>query len=211
LEPFVQLLWSPNSPFVRKVMIVLHETGLTDRVGTVRAVASMAKVNAEILEHNPLGKIPVLLTEKFGAIYDSPVICEYLDGLHTGARLFPEDNSNRFLALKRQALGDGLLDVLLLTRNEAGRPDGTPSPTYLTGFEKKIAASLHAMEQDASKLGESAFSIGHIAYGCALGYLDFRFSDRDWRGAHPVLARWHATFEARPSALSTRPPEGGAS
>ena len=175
----MQLLWSPRSPFVRKVMIVLHETGLLDRVETVRAVASMANVNPDILRHNPLGKIPVLITPHHGAIYDSPVICEYLDGLHAGVPMFPAEGSARITALRRQALGDGLLDVLLQTRNEAGRPDGAPSPTSLAGFETKVAAALTALEAEAAALAGSAFDIGHIAIGCALGYLDFRFSDRD--------------------------------
>lgn len=186
-------------------MIVLHETGQADQVETIRAVASMAKVNPEIVQHNPLGKIPVLLTAGQGAIYDSAVICEYLDGLHSGRRLFPADPVERMVALRLQALGDGLLDVLLLLRNEAGRPDGIPSPTYLAGFEQKIAAALATLENAAPALGKSAFGIGHIAIGCALGYLDFRFSDRDWRSLHPALARWHASFEARPSAAVTRP------
>ena len=207
----MQLLWSPRSPFVRKVMIVLHETGLLDRVETVRAVASMANVNPDILRHNPLGKIPVLITPHHGAIYDSPVICEYLDGLHAGVPMFPAEGSARITALRRQALGDGLLDVLLQTRNEAGRPDGAPSPTYLAGFETKVAAALTALEAEAVALAGSAFDIGHIAIGCALGYLDFRFSDRDWRRDHPALAEWHAGFEARPSALATQPGEGAAS
>lgn len=200
----MQLLWSPRSPFVRKVMIVLHETGLAGQVETVRAVASMAKVNPEILAHNPLGKIPVLLTDDVGAIFDSPVICEYLDGRHDGPLLFPADRDERIAALSRQALADGLLDVLLLTRNEAGRPDGAPSPTYLAGFETKIAASLKALERHAPTLDQSPFGIGHIAIGCALGYLDFRFAERNWRAAHPALAQWSAGFEARPSAQATR-------
>lgn len=186
-------------------MIVLHEVGLTDRVKTIRAVASMAKVNPDILKHNPLGKIPILLTPDQGAIYDSPVICEYLDGLHLGTRLFPADPVDRILALRRQATGDGLLDLLLLLRNEVARPDGTPSPTYLAGFEQKVAAVLDALETEAPAFGQSAYGIGHIAIGCALGYLDFRFSDRDWRGGHPALAGWQAKFEARPSSLATLP------
>ena len=186
-------------------MIVLHEVGLKYRVETIRAVASMAKVNPDILKHNPLGKIPILLTPDQGAIYDSPVICEYLDGLHLGTRLFPADPVDRILALRRQATGDGLLDLLLLLRNEVARPDGTPSPTYLAGFEQKVAAVLDALETEAPALGQSAYGIGHIAIGCALGYLDFRFSDRDWRSGHPALAGWQAKFEARPSSLATLP------
>ncbi len=165
----------------------------------------MAKVNPEILRHNPLGKIPVLLTADQGVIYDSAVICEYLDGLHNGPRLFPTDPADRLVALRRQALGDGLLDVLLLLRNEVGRPDGAPSPTYLAGFEQKVAAALAALEPEAPDLDKSSFGIGHIAIGCGLGYLDFRFSDRDWRSAHPALAAWYGTFAARPSSLATLP------
>jgi glutathione S-transferase len=190
-------------------MILLHETEMVERVRTVRAVASMAKVNPAIQQHNPLGKIPVLLTDH-GAIYDSTVICEYLDGLHEGPRLFPSDGTDRITALRRQALGDGLLDVLLLMRNEVSRPDGAPSPTYLAGLEQKLVAALAALEAEAPTLGDSAFSIGHIAIGCALGYLDFRFGDRDWRGGHPALALWHAQFEMRPSARATIPGDEGA-
>lgn len=203
----MQLLWSPRSPFVRKVMIALYETGLTDRVETLRAVASMAKVNPEILQHNPLGKIPVLLTPDHGAIYDSRIICEYLDGLHHGARLFPVDAAERITALRRMALGDGLLDVLLLTRNETARSDSAPSPTYLAGFETKVASALAALAAEAPILDEADFGIGHIGIGCALGYLDFRFGDRDWRSAHPALAAWYARFQARPSAVATLPGE----
>ncbi|MDP2782709.1 glutathione S-transferase family protein [Devosia sp.] len=201
----MELLWSPRSPFVRKVTILLHETGLVDRVRNVRAVASMSKVNPEIVRHNPLGKIPVLLTDDLGPIFDSTVICEYLDRLHDGPRLHPSDARDRITALRRQALGDGVLDVLLLMRNEVARPDGAPSPTYLAGFEQKVAASLAVLEAEAPALGDSAFSIGHIAIGCALSYLDFRFSDRDWRGGHPALASWHAQFEFRPSVIATTP------
>ena len=165
----------------------------------------MSKVNPEIVRHNPLGKIPVLLTDDLGPIFDSTVICAYLDQLHDGPRLHPSDAPDRITALRRQALGDGMLDVLLLMRNEVARPDGAPSPTYLAGFEQKVAASLAALEAEAPALGDSAFSIGHIAIGCALGYLDFRFSDRDWRVGHPALASWHAQFELRPSVIATTP------
>lgn len=201
----MQLLWSPRSPFVRKVMIVAHETGLVGQIETVRAVASMAKVNPEILQHNPLGKIPVLLTADAGPLFDSRVICEYLDGLHSGPPIFPVDRMKRFAALRRAALGDGLLDVLLLLRNEAGRPDGVPSKIYLAGFEQKIGASLAALEQEATALDAAEFDIGHVSIGCALGYLDFRFGERDWRRDCPRLANWHARFEARPSAIATLP------
>lgn len=199
----MKLHWSPRSPFVRKVMIVAHETGLADRIARVRSVAVMASPNPAIMADNPLNKIPTLVLDDGSALYDSRVICEYLDGLQGGGKLFPPAGALRFAALRRQALGDGLMDLLVLWRSERSRPVGARSQPLLDAFALKIAAALDALEKDASMLVREPFTIGHVAIGCALSYLDFRFADLNWRDGRPALERWHAGFEARPSAQCT--------
>ena len=198
----MKLHWSPRSPFVRKVMIAAHELGLVERLTCVRTVAATTRPHAELMEENPLSKIPTLVLEDGTVLYDSRVICEYLDSLH-GPRLVPAGGSERMTALRRQALGDGFLDFLLLLRNERERAH--PSDVHLATFNTKRKAVLAALEREADALAVSPFTIGHIAIGCALSYLDFRFADFDWRAAHPRIANWHGAFAARPSVRATEP------
>jgi glutathione S-transferase len=202
----MKLHWSPRSPFVRKVMVFAHETGLVERLTCVRTVVAMRAPNAALLPDNPLGKIPTLLLDDGTPLYDSRVICEYLDALHGGTKLFPEDAQMRWAALRQQALGDGLMDFSLLWRHERER--SPPSQALLDAFRSKYDATLHALEQEAATLREAPFAIGHIAVGCALSYLDFRFSDLDWRASYPLIAAWHASFSARPSVRATQVAEG---
>jgi glutathione S-transferase len=199
----MKLHWSPRSPFVRKVMIVAHERGLLDRIDCVRTVAAMTKPHAELMQDNPLSKIPTLVLDDGSMLYDSPVICEYLDGLGDAPKLFPAEAKARFEALRRQALGDGFLDMLVTLRNERERVH--PSQVHMASTAVRKAAVLQSLEREADALGAAPFGIGAIAIGCALSYLDFRFADEDWRKDHPNIARWHATFAARPSVRATEP------
>jgi glutathione S-transferase len=199
----MKLHWSPRSPFVRKVMIVAHELGLVDRIACVRTVAATTKPHLQLMTDNPLSKIPTLVLDDGTVLYDSPVVCEYLDGLHTGPKLFPADRMERMTALRRQALGDGFLDFLLLLRNERERAQ--PSEVHISAYTTKKQAVLDALDREADALAASPFNIGHIAVGCALSYLDFRFADEDWRKDHPRAARWHQDFAARPSVRATEP------
>jgi glutathione S-transferase len=201
----MKLHWSPRSPFVRKVMIVAHETGLIEKITCVRSVAAMTTPHPELMRDNPLSKIPTLVRDDGAPLYDSAVICEYLDHLHDGPKLFPASFVERTTALHRQALGDGLLDILVLWRGEATRPPALRWVVLLKSFATRTDAALAVLEREVPALERSAFSIGHIAIGCALSYLDFRFADRPWRPAHPQLARWHATFLTRPSVRATEP------
>jgi glutathione S-transferase len=201
----MKLHWSPRSPFVRKVMIVAHEVGVADKLRCVRTVAAMMKPHPELMADNPLSKIPTLVLDDGTALYDSAVICEYFDGLHDGPKLFPAAPRERMVALRRQALGDGWLDALVLWRGELMRPAGQQSEPYLASFAARNEATLAALEREAADLRSSAFSIGHIALGCALAYLDFRFADRGWRHDHPRLADWHAGLATRPSFRATEP------
>ena len=199
----MKLHWSPRSPFVRKVMIVAHERGIVDRLNCVRTVAATTTPHAELMRDNPLSKIPTLVLDDGTALYDSPVICEYLDALDGKPQLFPLEPKLRLVALRRQALGDGFLDLLVLARNERLREQ--PSQLHLTSAAVRSAAVLASLEREADALAASAFDIGHIAIGCALSYLDFRFADQNWRKDNPRLAIWHAAFAARPSVEATRP------
>jgi glutathione S-transferase len=199
----MKLHWSPRLPFVRKVMIVARERGLLDRITCVRTVAATSKPHAELMKDNPLSKIPTLVLDDGRVIYDSPVICEYLDALDGAPKLFPSEPQARLEALRRQALGDGFLDLLVLLRDERMR--ARPSDAHLKSAAARKAAVLDSLEDEASLLSRAPFGIGHIAVGCALSYLDFRYASEDWREGHPGIASWHATFAGRPSVRATEP------
>jgi glutathione S-transferase len=200
----MKLHWSPRSPYVRKVMIVAHELGVAQRLETVRTVVGGTTPHLELMRDNPLGKIPTLVLQDGAIIYDSPVICEYLDTLHDGPKLFP-DWPERLTALRRLALGDGMLDIALAWLGERFRPVEKQSEPHMALWRAKLLACIDALERDADALAAGRFTIGHIAIGIALSYLDFRFDDLAWRDGHPRLAAWHATFDARPSVRANPP------
>ncbi|WEX08718.1 glutathione S-transferase [Chelativorans sp. AA-79] len=199
----MKLHWSPRSPFVRKVMIVLHETGLQNQVECVRSVVAFAGTpNEAVLADNPLGKIPTLVLDDGGALFDSRVICEYLDGLHDGPRLFPNAGPERFRQLRWMALADGLTDILLLWRTERTRPDSAWD-VLLSAFERKTRACFERLEAEAGEITTAPFGIGHAAIICALGQMDFRFQGSRWESAFPRLAAWYAEATSRPSVAAT--------
>ena len=199
------LHWSPKSPYVRKVMICAHELGVVPRLNLVRSVAAMLKPNPAIMEVNPLSKIPTLVREDGSALFDSVVICEYLDAL-AGGSLFPPEGEARWQALRWHAFGDGLLDALILWRNERERQ--VPLQPLLDAFELKVRAALALLDSEAQALGAAPFSIGTLTVGCALGYIDYRFDALGWRSIAPRLAQWHAELCKRPSFQATEPVDG---
>jgi glutathione S-transferase len=201
----MKLYWSPRSPFVRKVMVFAHEAGLAGRIETVKTLVSSTAANRELMRVNPLGKIPTLVTNDGKVLFDSYVICEYLDGLHAGAKLIPQSPDIRWQALRWHALGDNLLDNLVPWRGELMRSKPQQSPETLAAYEAKTRASVDFLESEAAALGSTAVGIGHVAVGVALGYLDFRFPDLGWRDGHPQLSDWHASFAQRPSFRNTMP------
>lgn len=205
----MKLHWSPRSPFVRKVMIVLYEAGIEDKVTCVRTPVAMDKPNLDLLPDNPLIKLPTLVLEDGTALYDSRVICAYLNEL-AGAGLLPAQAHARWTAERRQALGDGLLDVLLLYRQERNKPASRQTPAWLEAFAVKVDAALAALEKEAPALRESPLDLGLIAIGCALSYLDYRFTDLAWRDGHPALAAWHHDFSKRPSVARSQPDDAAA-
>ena len=176
---------------------------LTARITCVRTVAAMTKPHEALMQDNPLSKIPTLVLDDGMVLYDSPVICEYLDALDGTPKLFPQRGAARLIALRRQALGDGFLDLMVTARNEHERAE--PSAVHLASTAVRKAAILDGLEREAESLTMTPFGIGHIAIGCALSYLDFRFANEDWRKGHLHLANWHAAFAARPSVRATHP------
>lgn len=201
----MKLHWSPKSPYVRKVMVCALELGLGERIELIRSVAAMLRPNEQLMADNPLSKIPTLVLDDGTALFDSGVICEYLDDLGGGA-LFPRQGSGRWRALRWQALGDGLLDALILWRNERERE--VPLQALFDAFELKTHAALLRLEAETPALRQSALSIGHVTIGCALGYLDYRFDALGWRRRAPRLAEWFAELRKRPSFHGTEPVDG---
>ena len=203
----MKLYWSPRSPFVRKVMVCVHELGIVDRIQTEYAFVSPSQVNGEVLKVNPIGRIPALVTDSGMVLFDSHVICEYLDAEHGSSRLFPKSGERRWEALRRLALGDGMLETGVLWRTERIRPAPQQSSPILLGYDQKITHALDAVEAEATALKLDAIDIGEIAIGCALGYLDFRFVELDWRTRCPKAAKWFESVNARPSMQQTLPYE----
>ena len=198
----MKLLWSSRSPFARKVMVAAHEIGLEDRIATERVVVGANKPNADVMALNPLNKIPTLVLADGTVLYDSRVICEYLDALHDGTKLFPSGAAARWSALSRQALGDGLMEVAVLRLGEQSRPREAQSESHLAAYRLKVASALDRIEAEGP--GHTGIpDIGHISVGCALGHLDFRFAADEWRSGRPKLTAWYAQFAARPSMRTT--------
>ena len=204
----MKLHWSPKSPYVRKVMICAHELQLIPHLELVRSVAAMLKPNAAIMRDNPLSKIPTLVLDDGSTLFDSAVICEYLNAMANGP-LFPASGSSRWQALRWQAFGDGLLDALILWRNERERPASSVSAELVAAFELKTQAALAQLNKETSALSDAPFAIGHLTIACALGYLDFRFAMLEWRALAPDLAHWYAGQQTRPSFAATEPTAEG--
>ncbi len=203
----MQLHSSPTSPYVRKVRVLLLETGLDAQVEQAVRAVTPTTPNADLNIDNPIGKVPALLTDDGMALYDSPVICEYLDSLHDGPKMFPAPGVARWRALRRQALGDGVLDAAILGRYESSlRPAEKQWPDWLEAQMVKVERSLDAMQGEAAALADTA-DIGTITFACALGYLDFRYGEMGWRSGRPDLADWYDRFAQRPSMQATRAPD----
>jgi glutathione S-transferase len=199
----MKLYWSSRSPFVRKVMVVAHETGLAERIDRERTVVAPAKPNPEVMALNPLNKLPTLVTDEGAVLYDSRVICEFLDALHSGPKLFPADPAARIEALRMQALGDGTLDFLLLWLSERARPAEQQSADLLAALRVKFTTAFDALERQVPGLAQQPFSIAHAAIGCVCGYADFRYAADEWRNGRPQLASWYKDIAARPSFKAT--------
>lgn len=201
----MKLHWSPKSPFVRKVMIAAHELDLLGDIELVRSVAAMREPNPAIMADNPLSKIPTLVLADGRTLFDSVVICEYLNDLADGP-LFPRTGDARWQALRWHALGNGLLDLLILWRNERER--AAPLAQLIDAFELKTRTTLQLLERETAALTAAPFAIGHLTLVCALGYLDYRFAASGWREQAPKLSAWSDAMQRRPSVAATGPVDG---
>ncbi|AXO90312.1 glutathione S-transferase [Pseudomonas parafulva] len=200
------LFHSPLSPFVRKVMLVLHETGQLSRV-TLQAV-NISPVNgdAQLDQDNPIGKIPALRLADGTVLHDSRVICEYLDTQHVGQPLIPREGSARWRRLTLASQADAILDAAVSSRYESFlRPEDKQWDGWLQAQSQKIRRSLANLEQQHLAEIASGFDIVAIGVACALGYLDLRQPAFGWREQQPGLAAWYAEVSQRPSLLATVP------
>lgn len=199
----MKLRYSPTSPYVRKVVMTIIECGLDDAVE--RIVTNAWDPETDLPQDNPLGKVPALIVDDRTTLFDSPVICEYLDSLNQGAKLFPASGPARWQALRYQAIGDGLCDAAVLRRLEQMRPDGERSDKWADRQGAAMVRVFDLLEAEADKLAEG-LTIGTLAVMAGLGYADLRFAHEDWRNGRPKLAAWFATMAERPAYQRTLPP-----
>lgn len=195
------LLYQSHSPYARKVLVCAHELGLAGRLEVIHHETSPTNRNDAVFAQNPLGKVPVLLTQDAGALFDSVVICDYLDRFVGEGRLIPRDRSARYAALRLQALAQGLCDAGIALRWETvRRPEALRYPPLAEGQATKLVEAYDHLEAQADLAGP--VTVGQIALATALAWLAFRGMP-DFRGRAPRLAAWHDDFCRRPSMRAT--------
>lgn len=205
----MKLWYSPASPFARKCLITAHELGIDDQIELLDAAAHPITRDENIARSNPLAKVPTMLLEDGHVLFDSSVICSYLDDQHKGEKIIPENSQEepmrRYNALVTQTIGDGMMEAAVLIRYEQGvRPPEKQWDAWIEGQFKKIETSLEYLEYwRAARLQD--IHIGSIAVAAALGYLDFRQPQYDWRKDRPVLKQMFETFSKRKSMKATQP------
>jgi glutathione S-transferase len=205
IEPPVKIYYAAPSPFARKCLVCARELGLWERLSLIPAAAHPVNRDRTLVAINPLGKVPTFETDAGEVLYDSRVICEYLNAL-SGGSLIPPGAPARWEVLVDQALADGIMDAAILVRYETFmRPEHLRWSDWIAGQLDKVACGLAEIERRAGGLGER-LDVGTISLGCALGYLDFRFASLAWRDRSPLAAAWFERFSQRDSMLATRPP-----
>jgi glutathione S-transferase len=198
----MKLYYAGTSPFVRKVMACAIARGLDQEI--MAMPTRLQDSPPDLLADNPLGKVPCLITDDGLALFDSPVICEYLDTRGDALPLFPAHGAARWRALKQQALGDGILDAAVARRGETTRPKEAARDALMGRYRGVVERGLAALEADPP---HKLVDIGSITVACALGYLDFRFAAEPWRAGHPKLAAWFEAFAQEPAITRTTPRE----
>ncbi|KAB5624029.1 glutathione S-transferase [Pseudomonas putida] len=200
------LFHAPLSPFVRKVLLVLHETGQLDRVRLQTVNISPVSGDEQLNQDNPIGKIPALRLEDGSVLHDSRVICEYLDSQHVGNPLIPHEGSARWRRLTLASQADAIMDAAVSSRYESFlRPEDKRWDGWLQAQSQKIRRGLADLEQHHLAEIASGFDIASIGVACALGYLDLRQPEFGWREQQPGLAEWYAQVSQRASMLATVP------
>lgn len=196
----MKLAYSAASPYVRKVNACAIKRGIDKQIERLK----IGTTDPALLQYNPLSKVPTLITDDGMCLYDSPVICEYLDTIGPAPKLFPMAAPARWKALTQMALGDGILDATQPRRRELTLPQDDGRKAYIALQQGKVARALDVLEKEAGSLGELA-TIGEITIGCALGYLDFRYANEPWRPGHPKLEAWYAKVIKLPPLAETMP------
>ena len=214
----MKLLYQTHSPYARKVLVAAHELGLQESLTVVHHETSPTRRNDAVFALNPLGKVPVLICDDGPVLFDSNVICEYLDGLHTGPVLIPTQREPRYRALKMQALAQGIADAGIAARWESERrPAQLRWPSMHDGQVEKLAAACDYLERELERLEDGGGAlvsgvgaagawrpdIGDIALVTALSWVEFR-RVYDFARGRPRLARWYGALCARPSMVATR-------
>ncbi|WP_435257203.1 glutathione S-transferase [Thioclava sp. FR2] len=199
----MKLFHSPTSPYVRKVLVLIAEAGI-EGIELIAAAGTPVAPDAGVIERNPLGKIPALCREDGPTLYDSRVICQFLDSSNKG-RFYP-DGAKRWDTLTVEATADGILDAALLMVYESRiRPEEIRYAPWVEGQWSKIDRALDVLETRWIDHLNGPMDMGQIAVACALGYIDFRHGSRDWRKGRQKLAAWEAAFAKRPSMQATIP------
>ena len=199
----MKLIFSPASPFVRKVRVMVHEAGLLDRVAYVSVTTTALATDPAARGANPLGKIPALVLDNGQAIFDSRVICRYLDDL-SSAGFYPVDRLWDVLTL--EALADGIMESAVLMVYETRlRGEEQRSAQWVEAQWGKIMNALDALEANRFPAIEGALNFGQLALACALGYLDFRHDALAWRDGRPALSSWNLELQDRTSLKDTIP------
>jgi glutathione S-transferase len=191
---------SAASPYVRKVMACAIARGIDNQLEKW----TIATTDPVLSNSNPLGKVPTLITDEGVALFDSPVICEFLDSVGSAPGLFPAAGPARWTALRLQAIGDGILDASQPRRRELALPQDEGRVAYIDLQRGKVARAVAVLEKEAASLG-TLKTIGDIAVACALGYLDFRFAHEPWRPGHPKLEAWYDSVVGLPPIAKTVP------
>ncbi|MBI1245397.1 MAG: glutathione S-transferase [Alphaproteobacteria bacterium] len=200
----MKLAYSAASPYVRKVMILAHECGLADRIEKVPTAVRPDQPNIAYGSTNPLMKVPALTTDGGEVLFDSRVICAYLDTLHSGRKLIPETGGARWKALRLEAFGDGMTDAALLVRYETFlRPENLRWKEWIDGQSLKVTQALDQLESEPDQLAGDV-TIGHIAVAAGLGWISFR-NIVDAFAGRPKLKAWFEKMSERPSLKATAP------
>ena len=201
----MKLHYADPSPYARKVRVLAHETGLLARLELMSDVVSPVQPNSELGKQNPLMKVPTLVTDDGVALFDSPVICQYLDSLHSGPKLVPSQGPARWRALRLEALADGITDAALLWRYETVlRPEERQWSAWIDGQLAKVTQGLDQVEREAEQL-EGEVTVGQIALACSIDWMEFRKVGGALRDGRPQLFSWYGRFASRPSMLATAP------
>jgi glutathione S-transferase len=199
----MELFYADLSPYARKVRVVIEEKGLSDRV-TLTPI-NPYEIPEALSSANPLCKVPTLVLDDGRALYDSPVICEYLDAL-AGGGLLPSGGDARIDTLRRHALADGIIDAAFNVACEVNRrEEHERSQKWVQHWLAAIGRGVDALEAEIGDWPRTV-DLAHVAAGCALGYLDVRLKDlQNWRDGHPRLGAWYQGFASRPSMMGTVP------